>query len=61
MIEDIRIVNFYKEYGDQRLWRHEIQVKKNGEWSPVDMIEREDIGDLTVLPGELEEEGEDGC
>jgi hypothetical protein len=60
MIEDIRVVNYYKDAGDQRLWRHEIQVKKNGEWVPVDVLVREDIGDLTVLPGELEEDKEDG-
>jgi len=60
MIEDIRVVNFYKDVDNRRLWRYEIQVKKDGEWTPVSMIEREDI-DTTILPGELEEEGEDGC
>jgi hypothetical protein len=60
MVEDIRVVNFYKDIDGQRQWRFEIQLKRDGEWIPVSMIEREDIGNLTVLPGELEE-GQDGC
>lgn len=56
MIEDIRIINFFKDINNERHWRHEIQVKRNGEWVPVEVLEREDTGDLTILPGELGEE-----
>ena len=62
MIDNIRIVNFYRDVTENnqlvRQWRHEIQVQKDGQWIPVPVIEREDIGDLTILPGELEEDND---
>ena len=64
MIDDIRIVNFYRDISENgqlvRQWRHEIQIQKDGNWNAVPVIEREDTGDLTILPGELEEDS-DGC
>lgn len=56
MIEDVRVINFYRYVDGERMWRHEIQVKKNGEWSPIEVLVREDIINPTILPGELEEE-----
>ena len=64
MIDDVRIVNYYRDSVENgqpvRQWRHEIQIQRDGQWIPVPVVEREDVGNLTVLPGELEEDA-DGC
>ena len=48
----LRVVQFYRMVGDERLWEgYELQVKTQEGWVPVPVVERE-------VPGNVAKEGQ---